>query len=114
MLIHVRVVIVVLMAIGTAGTLEAQITSNPIPAPIVKRGIFVEVKDLVRLPDTRSIRPADEDVILGTAGYGERFVCAVARPPLYGVQFHPEKSSSSGLRLLENFAGICASVGSPA
>jgi len=59
-------------------------------------------------------RPADKDVILGTAGYGERFVCAVARPPLYGVQFHPEKSSSSGLRLLENFAGICASVGSPA
>jgi glutamine amidotransferase len=59
-------------------------------------------------------RPADEDVVLGTAAYGERFVCAVARPPLYGVQFHPEKSSSSGLRLLENFAGICASVGSPA
>jgi imidazole glycerol-phosphate synthase subunit HisH len=59
-------------------------------------------------------RPADDDVILGTAGYGERFVCAIARPPLYGVQFHPEKSSSSGLRLLENFAGICAGVGTPA
>jgi glutamine amidotransferase len=59
-------------------------------------------------------RPADENVVLGTAAYGERFACAVARPPLYGVQFHPEKSSSSGLRLLENFAGICASVGSPA
>jgi glutamine amidotransferase len=55
-------------------------------------------------------RPADEDVILGTAAYGERFACAVARPPLYGVQFHPEKSSTAGLRLLENFAGICASV----
>jgi glutamine amidotransferase len=59
-------------------------------------------------------RPADDDVTLGTAGYGERFVCAIARPPLYGVQFHPEKSSSSGLRLLENFAGICAGVGTPA
>jgi hypothetical protein len=32
----------------------------------------------------------------------------VARPPLYGVQFHPEKSSAAGLRLLANFAGICA------
>jgi imidazole glycerol-phosphate synthase subunit HisH len=48
---------------------------------------------------------------LGEATYGERFVCAVERAPLYGVQFHPEKSSAGGLRLLENFAGICAAVG---
>jgi imidazole glycerol-phosphate synthase subunit HisH len=54
--------------------------------------------------------PTEEDV-LGTAAYGEPFVCAVEREPLYGVQFHPEKSSTHGLRLLENFAGICASVG---
>ena len=60
--IRVRLVIVLLLAIGTAGALDAQITSNPIPAPIVKRGISVEVVDLVRLPDTRGIRPADQDV----------------------------------------------------
>jgi imidazole glycerol-phosphate synthase subunit HisH len=53
---------------------------------------------------------ADED-LLGTASYGESFACAVEREPLYGVQFHPEKSSSHGLKLLENFAGICATVG---
>jgi Glucose / Sorbosone dehydrogenase len=62
MLICVRLVVVLLLAIGTGGALEAQITSNPIPAPIVKRGIAVEVKDLVRLPDTRGVRPADQDV----------------------------------------------------
>ena len=45
--------------------------------------------------------------MLGTADYGERFACAVERPPLYGAQFHPEKSSAAGLRLLENFARIC-------
>jgi imidazole glycerol-phosphate synthase subunit HisH len=56
------------------------------------------------------VPPADDDV-LGTALYGERFVCAVEREPLYGVQFHPEKSSAHGLKLLENFAGICAAVG---
>jgi imidazole glycerol-phosphate synthase subunit HisH len=52
-----------------------------------------------------------QDDVLGTSSYGDPFVCAVERPPLYGVQFHPEKSSSSGLRLLENFASLCASVG---
>jgi glutamine amidotransferase len=53
-------------------------------------------------------RPAEPDDVLGTAEHGERFACAIARPPLYGVQFHPEKSSGAGLRLLQNFAGICA------
>ena len=36
--------------------------TNPIPAPIVKRGLTVGVKDVVRLPDTRRMRPADQDV----------------------------------------------------
>jgi glutamine amidotransferase len=53
-------------------------------------------------------RPASEGDVLGTAAYGERFACAVERPPLYGVQFHPEKSSSAGLRLLANFVSICS------
>jgi imidazole glycerol-phosphate synthase subunit HisH len=53
-------------------------------------------------------RPAAEGDVLGTAEYGERFACAVERPPLYGVQFHPEKSSSAGLRLLSNFVHICS------
>ena len=48
------------------------------------------------------------DQILGSAEYGERFACAAQSGSLYGVQFHPEKSSSAGLRLLANFAGICA------
>jgi imidazole glycerol-phosphate synthase subunit HisH len=52
-------------------------------------------------------RPAGED-LLGTAAYGARFACAAERDNVYGVQFHPEKSSGAGLRLLANFAGICA------
>lgn len=55
-------------------------------------------------------RPGAPDAVLGSAEHGERFVCAIARPPLYGVQFHPEKSSGAGLRLLRNFADICATV----
>jgi imidazole glycerol-phosphate synthase subunit HisH len=51
---------------------------------------------------------AAEEDLLGTAIYGARFACAAERANVYGVQFHPEKSSAAGLRLLANFAGICA------
>jgi glutamine amidotransferase len=54
-------------------------------------------------------RPQDAD-LLGSAVYGERFGCAAERGNVFGVQFHPEKSSAAGLRLLANFAGVCASV----
>ena len=59
-------------------------------------------------------RPRETGDVLGTTAYGERFACVVERPPIWGVQFHPEKSSASGLRLLANFAAICARVGSAA
>jgi glutamine amidotransferase len=52
---------------------------------------------------TYAPRPRDEGDVLGTATYGEEFVSAVERPPVYGVQFHPEKSGPHGLRLLEGF-----------
>jgi imidazole glycerol-phosphate synthase subunit HisH len=52
-------------------------------------------------------RPAPE-ALLGSAAYGARFACAAERDNVFGVQFHPEKSSAAGLRLLANFAGICA------
>jgi imidazole glycerol-phosphate synthase subunit HisH len=48
--------------------------------------------------------------LLGSAAYGARFACAAERDNVFGVQFHPEKSSAAGLRLLSNFAGVCASV----
>ena len=50
------------------------------------------------------------DEVLGTATYGEEFTSAVANGLVYGVQFHPEKSGPDGLRLLANFARICATA----
>jgi glutamine amidotransferase len=53
-------------------------------------------------------RPSATEDILGRAVYGETFATAVEREPVYGVQFHPEKSGPHGLRLLSNFRAICA------
>ena len=47
--------------------------------------------------------PADPSVSAGSSDYGIHFTCAVARANIFGVQFHPEKSHSAGLRLFANF-----------
>jgi len=57
-----RLVISLILPLGIAGVLNAQITKNPLPAPIEKRGLAVEIRDLVRLPDTRSMLAAGQDV----------------------------------------------------
>jgi glutamine amidotransferase len=57
--------------------------------------------------------PADAEDVLGTAEYGAPFATAVQRGSFYGVQFHPEKSSAAGLRLLANFARICIAAAAP-
>jgi imidazole glycerol-phosphate synthase subunit HisH len=52
--------------------------------------------------------PADAGDVLGRGDYGGPFASIVARDTLFGVQFHPEKSSADGLRLLSNFTAICS------
>jgi glutamine amidotransferase len=51
-------------------------------------------------------RPADPSIVAGTAVYGIEFASAVEDGNLFGVQFHPEKSSRDGLKLLENFVSV--------
>jgi glutamine amidotransferase len=50
----------------------------------------------------------ETDAVLGWGEYGERFATVVGRDNVFGVQFHPEKSSADGLALLENFTRLAA------
>jgi glutamine amidotransferase len=53
-----------------------------------------------------AVKPADPEVVAGTATYGSEFVSAIEHGNLFGVQFHPEKSSRDGLQLLRNFVSV--------
>jgi imidazole glycerol-phosphate synthase subunit HisH len=53
-------------------------------------------------------RPSDPADVVGVSEYGERFVSVVERGNVMAVQFHPEKSSRDGLRMLDNFARLAA------
>ena len=52
--------------------------------------------------------PTDERIVLARTTHGRPFVSAVASGRTFGLQFHPEKSSEAGLRLLSNFMGLVA------
>jgi glutamine amidotransferase len=52
-------------------------------------------------------RPTDTDDVIATTEYGERFATIVGHGNVFGVQFHPEKSSRDGLTLLGNFVSLC-------
>lgn len=47
--------------------------------------------------------PEDERHVLAVTNYGSKFVSAVAKNGIVGVQFHPEKSQSSGLNFIADF-----------
>ncbi|HEX4837984.1 MAG TPA: imidazole glycerol phosphate synthase subunit HisH [Solirubrobacteraceae bacterium] len=82
------------------------LASSPLTEGLPRRCAFYHVHSFAPAPSAR-------DDVLGTAVYGAPFASVVAHAGFYGVQFHPEKSSAAGLRLLANFARICARAAMP-
>jgi glutamine amidotransferase len=77
--------------------------SSPLLEGLGEHAAFYHVHSFVALPD-------EEGDVLGRGDYGGPFTSIVGRGDVYGVQFHPEKSSAAGLALLENFTSVCARV----
>lgn len=48
--------------------------------------------------------PDNMEVVLAEFNYGNNFVACVKKKNIIGTQFHPEKSMTSGIRLLQNFS----------
>ena len=47
-----------------------------------------------------------EESLIATAEYGIEVTAAVNKGAVYGVQFHPEKSGMTGLKILKNFCRL--------
>jgi imidazole glycerol-phosphate synthase subunit HisH len=77
--------------------------ASPLLEGLGDRAAFYHVHSFVAVP-------AVEGDVLGRGDYGGPFASVVGRGDVYGVQFHPEKSSAAGLRLLANFTSVSARV----
>lgn len=54
------------------------------------------------------VEPQDAGIAAGTTDYGITYTSAVWKDNIMAVQFHPEKSHDTGLRMLKNFAELKA------
>jgi glutamine amidotransferase len=90
-----------------AGSVEK--FEGPLPVPqigwnrVVANGpLFEDIEnEAFYFVNSYAVRSAPDEI--ARADYGGAFTAGVQRERVFGVQFHPEKSSRAGLRVLENF-----------
>jgi glutamine amidotransferase len=124
------------VCVGMQMLFEASDESPDVPGLGVVAGRVVRLPDTVRLPQigwntlevsagsrlgaglgsdpwlyfvhTYAPDPTDAGIVAAWCVYGRRFAAAIEAGPLWATQFHPEKSSAAGLRLLANFVEAAA------
>ncbi|MFE1630478.1 imidazole glycerol phosphate synthase subunit HisH [Brevibacillus reuszeri] len=70
----------------------------------------VQSGDYVYFVHSYHVRVRAPEVLLATTDYHQAVTAIVGRDNVFGMQFHPEKSGETGMRLLRNFAVLCEEV----
>jgi len=52
------------------------------------------------------VRPENKQEVIGETNYTKMFASVIAKDNVFGIQFHPEKSQETGLKIVENFARL--------
>lgn len=74
--------------------------------------LFVDVKDLIFYfvhSYHLELAAPDKQYLVGTSWHGEKITAVIQKDNIFGVQFHPEKSQASGLKVLDNFIKLIRS-----
>lgn len=82
---------------------------------LVRRGnsrLLADVPEGVQVYFTHSYAAPITDATVASSAHGSEFAAAVEKHNVFGVQFHPEKSSEAGLRILRAFVAITRSPSS--
>jgi glutamine amidotransferase len=75
---------------------DVETTDDPIFAGVPDGSLFTFVHSYAAVPD-------DPGIVTATSEYGGQFVAAVRSGNRIGLQFHPERSGTAGLRVLRNY-----------
>ena len=54
-----------------------------------------------------SVVPVNDSVVVANCNYGVDLVAAIRLNNIFATQFHPEKSATEGLKILQNFVATC-------
>ncbi len=70
--------------------------------------LFAEIEErpYVYFVHSYHVVPNDRSVVAATTDHGGEFVSMITRGNMFATQFHPEKSQSVGLKILENFSRV--------
>ena len=66
----------------------------------------IDIKDHAYFIHSYEFIPKDKKVISLTSNYGKDVMAAVSLENIFGSQFHPEKSQSTGIKILTNFLNL--------
>jgi len=92
------------------GVKRPQIQWNRLQRRRPGAGLLAGLDDESWVYFVHSFAPGDGDDVVATCDYGGDVTAAIERGPVWGTQFHPEKSGTVGLAILDNFIGACAAA----